>query len=213
MIAFEFRVVASGYVGGALLSARWPGQVCLLIGAMAGASSGTPGPVSLLFTPTVSKSGDGSRTLELRSGMRSPRASASLFAHGSRSGKWDSFTSTPAAATTSTPARRRSLTPSGSGLLSRETPPPPPAGSLMDISPQARGEPAEEALAVASTKFAQAALQHLPHDMSYKGCWVTGAENYKTDPAEARALRYEICVPCKYYLTVGSLILSVQCLD
>ncbi|KAK2080378.1 hypothetical protein QBZ16_000231 [Prototheca wickerhamii] len=135
---------------------------------MSGTQTGTPGPVSLLFTPNLSKTAEASRTPELRSGMRSPRASASLF--GSRGSKWDAFAASPVApAPSPTPARRRSLTPSGSGLLSRETPPMPPAGSLMDISPP--GAEASEAAALATAKVP--ALQHPPHDMAYKSCWVT----------------------------------------
>ncbi|KAL6779107.1 NUP53 [Auxenochlorella protothecoides x Auxenochlorella symbiontica] len=135
---------------------------------MAGAHSGPTGPVSLLFTPTSLKTGDGSRTPDLRGGLRSPRASGSLFGQqASRGPRWDA---TPAQ------TRRRSLTPSSSGLA-RETPPPPPTSSLMDESPgggEAGTGPAPMDTCSPGRADADAgALRPAPQPAPYAGCWVT----------------------------------------
>lgn len=135
---------------------------------MAGAHSGPTGPVSLLFTPTSLKTGDGSRTPDLRGGLRSPRASGSLFGQqASRAPRWDA---TPAQ------TRRRSLTPSSSGLA-RETPPPPPTSSLMDESPgggEAGTGPAPmDTCSPGRTDADAGALRPAPQPAPYAGCWVT----------------------------------------
>lgn len=76
--------------------------------------------VSLLFTPTTVKTGDGQKQTDFRSMSRGRSPNAPTLGRGGRAFSRDL---TP-------PSRRRSTTPASLG--GRDTPPPPPVDSLMD---------------------------------------------------------------------------------